>query len=300
MTDAADTSESARISEPPIAVTGVTGTVGRLVAEHLAEAGVALLLLARTPANAPHLPLSTVASFSYDDRATSTAALQGTQLLLMVSAAEDEHRLDQHRSFVDAAVAAGVEHIVYTSFFAAAPDATFTLGRDHYATEEYIKASGMSWTFLRDNFYIDFMDNLVGEDGVIRGPAGDGRVALVTRADVAAVAATVLQHPGEHRNATYNLTGPESLTMTEVAEILSAARGSEVTFHNETLDEAYESRKKWGAPGWQNDAWVSTYTAIASGEVAEVSGDVERVTGRRPSTLAEFLSRSSPGSRVTE
>jgi NAD(P)H dehydrogenase (quinone) len=293
MTEAAnvpDVPNSSNTPGTPIAVTGVTGTVGRLVAEQLAQAGVPLLLLARTPAKAPRLPLSTVRAFSYDDRDTSTAALQGIRLLLMVSAAEDEHRLEQHLAFVDAAVAAGVEHIVYTSFFAAAPDATFTLGRDHYATEEYIKASGMIWTFLRDSFYIDFMDYLVGEDGVIRGPAGDGRVALVTRADVAAVAAEVLQHPHDHQNATYNLTGPEALTMTEVAEILSAARGTEVTFHNETLDEAYESRAKWGAPDWQNDAWVSTYTAIASGEVAEVSGDVERVTGQRPRTLSQFLS----------
>jgi NAD(P)H dehydrogenase (quinone) len=289
MIEPTDGAEVSVTEDSAIAVTGVTGAVGRLVAERLADAGVPLLLLARTPAKAPQLPLSTVAPFSYDDRAASTAALQGTRLLLMVSAAEDEHRLDQHRAFIDAAVAAGVEHVVYTSFFGAAPDATFTLGRDHWATEEYIEASGMTWTFLRDSFYIDFMNMLVGEDGVIRGPAGDGRVALVTRADVAAVASEVLQHPDQHRNVTYNLTGPEALTMAEIAEVLSATRGSTVTFHNETLEEAYESRAKWGAPDWQNDAWVSTYTAIASGEVADVSGDVERVTGQRPRTLAEFL-----------
>ena len=273
----------------PIAVTGVTGAVGGMVARHLADAGLPLLLLARTPAKAPQLPLSSVAQVSYDDRELSTAALRGTRLLLMVSAAEDEHRLDQHRAFIESAAAAGVEHIVYTSFQAAAADATFTLGRDHFATEQLITASGMTWTFLRDSFYIDFMDALVGEDGVIRGPAGDGRVAIVTRGDVAAVAAAVLQHPERHQNVSYNLTGPEALTMTEVASILSTARGSEVTFHNESVPEAYASRAKWGAPDWQNDAWVSTYTAIASGEVADVSGDVEAVTGRRPRTLAEFL-----------
>ena len=273
----------------PIAVTGVTGAVGGMVARHLADAGLPLLLLARTPAKAPQLPLSSVAQVSYDDREMSTAALHGTRLLFMVSAAEDEHRLDQHRAFIESAAAAGVEHIVYTSFQAAAADATFTLGRDHFATEQLITASGMTWTFLRDSFYIDFMDALVGEDGVIRGPAGDGRVAIVTRGDVAAVAAAVLQHPERHQNVSYNLTGPEALTMAEVASILSIARGSEVTFHNESLPEAYASRAKWGAPDWQNDAWVSTYTAIASGEVADVSGDVEAVTGRRPRTLAEFL-----------
>ena len=75
----------------------------------------------------------------------------------MVSAAESADRLDEHKAFVDAAAEAGVRHIVYTSFCAAAPDCTFTLGRDHYATEQHIRASGMDWTFLRDNFYLDFL-----------------------------------------------------------------------------------------------------------------------------------------------
>lgn len=277
------------ISIPPVAVTGSTGFVGRAVAGLLADAGRPLTLLVRRPENAPRLPDSTVARCSYDDAEASVAALRGVQTLFMVSAAEDERRRDQHRTFVDAAVAAGVEHIVYTSFLGAAPDATFTLARDHYATEEHIKASGTGWTFLRDNMYTDFMEELVGEDGVIRGPAGDGRVSIVTRRDVAAVAAVVLQDPAAHRDATYDVTGPEALTMAEIAAILGAARGTPVVFHDETLEEAYSSRARWGAPAWQNDAWVSTYTAIAAGELATVSADVEAVTGRRPQTLAEFL-----------
>ena len=80
----------------------------------------------------------------------------------MVSAAENETRLDEHRAFVDAAADAGVEHVVYVSFFGAAPDATFTLARDHFATEEHIKASGMAWTFLRDNLYLEFTEAMVG------------------------------------------------------------------------------------------------------------------------------------------
>lgn len=273
-----------------IAVTGATGVVGRLTAEHLAAAGFPLLLLARTPARLTPLPGSTVAEFSYDDSAASIAALRGIRTLFMVSAAEDADRRRQHRTFIDAAAEAGVEHIVYTSFQGAAPDATFTLARDHHAAEEQIRASGMAWTFLRDSLYLDFMEYLVGDDGVIRGPAGDGRVAAVARADVAAVAAEALAHPDRHRNVTYELTGPEALTMTEIAAILTATRGRPVTFHDETLEEAHESRAKWNAPAWQNDAWVSTYTAIAAGELAHVSDDVRRVTGRTPLSLAEYLS----------
>ncbi|MCU1575271.1 MAG: nucleoside-diphosphate sugar epimerase [Micrococcaceae bacterium] len=274
---------------PPIAVTGSTGGVGGRVARHLADAGLAQRVLVRTPEKAPALPASFIHQVTYADKGAAVAALSGTELLFMVSGAESPDRLDQHRTFVDAAVEAGVRHIVYTSFAGAAPDAVFTLGRDHFATEEHIRQSGLTWTFLRDNLYIDFLEALVGEDGVIRGPADGGRVAAVARADVAAVAAIVLQDPGSHANRSYDLTGPEALTLTDVADILSAALQRPVQFHNETLEEAYASRAKWNAPRWQVDAWVSTYTAIAAGEVAAVSDSVQVLTGRPALSLAQYL-----------
>ncbi|MBF4629653.1 SDR family oxidoreductase [Clavibacter michiganensis subsp. phaseoli] len=272
-----------------IAVTGVTGAVGGAVARGLADAGLPQRLLARSPARAPRLPGAAVHEAAYGDHDASVAALTGVTTLLMVSAAEDEHRLAQHVAFVDAAAEAGVRHVVYTSFAGAAPDATFTLARDHHATEERIRASGMAWTFLRDAFYIDFVSQLVGEDGVIRGPAGEGRVAAVTRADVAEVAATILRDPEPHAGAAYELTGPEALTMGEIAATVAAAEGRAVTYRDETLEEARASRAVWGAPEWQLDAWISTYTAMAAGEMGHVSGDVERILGRRPTSLAEFL-----------
>lgn len=147
----------------------------------------------------------------------------------------------------------------------------------------------MSWTLLRDNFYMDVIPHFVGDDDVLRGPAGDGRCSLVSRDDVARVAATVLENPDAHAARTYDLTGPEALTMTDVAEALTRSWGRPVRFHNETIDEAYESRRAWPAEQWEYDAWVSTYTAIASGDLAPVSGDVEAVAGRAPMTFAEYL-----------
>ncbi len=276
---------------PTLAVTGSTGVLGGMVARQLATLGVAQRLLARTPSKAPQVPGASAVAFSFADRSASIAALAGVKTLLMVSAAESADRLDQHRTFVDAAAEAGVQHVVYTSFCAAAPDSIFTLGRDHYGTEQHIKSSGLEYTFLRDNFYLDFMPMLVGEDGVIRGPAGEGRVSVVARADVARAAVAVLQDPGAHRHASYDLTGPESLTLAEVAELLTAHRGTPVRYHEETVPEAYESRGSYGAPDWQLDAWVSTYTAIASGDVAAVSPHIEQLTGRRPLSLAGFLAQ---------
>ena len=276
-----------------LAVTGATGVVGGLVAADLAARGIPQRLLVRTPTKAPQLAGSTVHPVEYGDRDAARAALEGVETLFMVSAAESADRLDQHRTFIDAAAEAGVEHVVYTSFVAAAPDAVFTLARDHFATEEHLRASGMRWTFLRDSFYIDFMEALVGEDGAIRGPAGDGRVAVVARVDVARTAATILAAPAEHAGHTYELTGPEALSLTEVAAIITAVRGTQVSFVDETLDEAYASRAGYGAPGWQVDAWVSTYTAIASGDMAAVSRDVEAIAGTLPRSLEAFL-RDTP------
>ncbi|WP_426595550.1 SDR family oxidoreductase [Cellulomonas sp. McL0617] len=274
-----------------IAVTGATGAVGRLVAEELAGHGILARLVVRDPAGArlPAVAAAGVRRADYADAVAGRAALAGVDVLFMVSATESADRLDVHRTFVDAAADAGVRHIVYTSFLGASPDATFTLARDHWATEEHIRASGMTFTFLRDGFYLDFLPDLVGPDGVIRGPAGTGRVAAVARADVARSAVAVLRSPDEHRGAAYDLTGPDALSLTEVAAILTEATGTDVRFHDETIEEAYASRASYGAPRWQVDSWVSTYTAIAAGELARTSDAVRTLTGRRPTSLRELL-----------
>lgn len=275
--------------ENPVAVTGATGALGGRVARLLADRGVRQRLLVRDPDRAPELPGAEVAQVAYGDQEATRAALDGVKTLFMVSAKESATRREEHRAFIAAAAAAGVEHIVYTSFMAAAPDAVFTHGRDHDEAEHLIKGSGMSWTLLRDNFYMDIVPHFVGEDDVLRGPAGDGRCSLVSRADVARVAATVLENPRAHAGRTYDLTGPEALTMTEMAEALTRAWGRPVRFHNETIEEAYESRRAWPAEQWEYDAWVSTYTAIASGDLSGISDDVQAVTGQAPMTFAQYL-----------
>lgn len=272
-----------------LAVTGSTGALGGMVARGVAASGAAPVLIVRSAARAPELPGAEIREASYGDVAASGLALSGVDTLFMVSASESADRLVQHRNFVIAAAEAGVKHIVYTSFVGASPDCTFTLGRDHATTEDYIRQTGMDFTLLRDNFYLDFFQSLPGEDGVIRGPAADGRVAGVARSDVARVALEVLRDPVAHRGAVYDLTGPEALTLTEVAQTISRVRGTEVRFEDETLDDAYESRAVYDAPRWQTDAWVSTYTAIAAGELAAVSPDVERITGRAPLSLEQLL-----------
>lgn len=274
---------------PDLAVTGSTGQLGGLVAKILADAGQPQRLLVRDAVRAPDLPGAVPVVSTYADPVLARSSLEGVKILFMVSASEAEDRLQTHFAFVEAAAAAGVRHVVYTSFFGASADCTFTLGRDHYATEERIKASGLDYTFLRDNFYLDFLPLLTGEDGVIRGPAGDGVMAAVTRGDIARCAAAVLLNPAVHAGRTYDLTGPEDISLERAAQLLTEGTGRNISYHNETVEEAYASRASYGAPPWQLDAWVSTYTAIANGELAGPTSDVYGLTGREPQGLADFL-----------
>ncbi|SEP78051.1 SDR family oxidoreductase [Microlunatus flavus] len=271
-----------------LAVTGSTGHVGGRVARALAPAVDRLVV--RDASRAPRLDGDPeVVEAAYDDAAASERALRGVDVLFMVSGAESPVRRAQHRTFIEAAARAGVRHLVYTSFAGAAPDAVFTLGRDHHDAEEAVRGSGMAWTFLRDSFYADFFPMFADEEGVIRGPAGEGRVAAVARADVADVAVEVLRDPAAHTGATYTLTGPEAFTVREACERMTVALGRPFSYVPETLDEAYASRRRWSTEQWQLDAWVSTYLAFASGDLAAVSPDVERITGHPPRTLEQSL-----------
>ena len=273
-----------------IAVTGATGGVGGRVARRLSDAGVAQRLVVRDPARAPELAGAEMAVAEYGDAESVRRALDGVETLFFVSASESADRLDRHRTVVESAVAAGVPRIVYLSFLNADPQATFTLARQHHATEGFVRASGARFTFLRDGLYADFLPMMAGADRVIRGPAGGGAASVVARDDIADVAVAVLLGDG-HDGLTYDITGPQALTVAEMAGELSRACGQPVSYVDETLAEAYASRAHYGAPDWQVDAWVSTYTAIASGELAAVTDTVRRVAGHDATPLAEVLRR---------
>jgi NAD(P)H dehydrogenase (quinone) len=274
-----------------IAITGASGALGSRVAARLAERGVPLRLVVRDPARAPRLEGAEVAvAAGYGDGEAMRRALQGASTMLFVSAGEAEHRVPLHTTAVDAAVAAGVERIVYTSFVGAAPDCTFTFARDHFHTEEHIRGTGVGHTFLRDSIYLDYVPLFALPEGVIRGPAADGRFAAVARDDVADVAAAVLTDEG-HDGETYDVTGPEAFTMAEAAAEISRATGGPVAFEDETLEQARASRAPSGAPGWEIEGWVTTYAAIAAGELDVVSDTVERIAGHPPTGLAEWLQR---------
>ncbi|HLP74156.1 MAG TPA: NmrA family NAD(P)-binding protein [Bacteroidales bacterium] len=145
-----------------------------------------------------------------------TADLDDVETLFLVPVHERVDRVAVQVAVVDSAVAAGVRHIIYASFLNTSPTATFTLSRDHYATEQHIRASGAAFTFLRASAYLEVAHYLLGADDVIRGPAGTGRVAFVGKDDMADVAVTVLVDPSPHVGATYDLTGPMAVSLYEL------------------------------------------------------------------------------------
>lgn len=272
-----------------IGITGVTGKLGSYVADLVDQPGIASIHLARSPERAKFYSSAEIRRISYANTPEVVEALKGIDTLLMVSARESPERVKDHKEFLDAAKLAGVEHIVYTSFYGAGEKATFTLSRDHAQTEAYIKELGFTYTFLRDNFYLDFLIDIALENGEIRGPAGSGKVSAVARKDTSSVAVEILLNPKEWENQTLNLTGPEELSMEEIVALLSKETGNAITYVDESVEEAYESRKKWPAQNWEYDAWVSTYTAIKAGEQDGVSTDVEKVLGRPAMSLIDVL-----------
>lgn len=273
-----------------IGITGVTGNLGSKVAQLLiSEQGISARHLARNPQRAALYDNAELVQAAFENSLEAVEALKGIDVLLMVSASESPNRLQQHFAFLDAAHEAGVKHIVYTSFYNAATEATFTLARDHAKTEKYIKERGFTYTFLRDNFYLDFFLDLCLNNGEIRGPAGNGKVSAVARQDVSEVATTILAKPDKWKNQLLNMTGPADLSMADIVHFVSEQKGEIIPYIDESIEEAYASRKAWPAQDWEYDAWVSTYTAIKEGKQAGVSSDIERVLGRPATSLEQLV-----------
>ena len=278
---------------PTLAMTGSTGAVGGRAARGLAAAGIPQRLIVADVFRAPDLegavPVEVSDYGSYDEM---RAALEGVQTLFLVSFREAADRLQRHFRAVDAAADAGVERIVYLSFLEASPDSTFKLGRQHHATEEHIRGKDLAFTFLRSSFYADFVPFFTGDDGVIRAPAGNGAVSWVSRDDIGDTVVAAVQTDAYDGQALEN-TGPAALDFHETAAVLSRVIGRDVPYVDETEEEAWESRRPTGAPDWEIEGWVSSYLAVAKGELSRVSDTVERLTGHPPVDLETFL-RANP------
>jgi NAD(P)H dehydrogenase (quinone) len=305
-----------------LAVTGATGQIGRRVAARLALLGLPQRLIVRDPSRTPRFPGADIFQVSsYGDPIAMGKALSGVETMFLVSAQEvmgvikqsEDHnlampyydRLHQHICAVSAAAAVGVQRVVYLSFLNAAPDATFILAREHFRTEEFVRSTGVAFTFLRQGLYMDNVPQHVMSDDVIRAPAGQGRVAWIARDDIADVVVAVMTGNG-HEGQTYNLTGPEALTMEETAELLSAVIGRRILYQALTPHEARIHRNMSrmidheiarqtttgrGITEPELEGWISHYLQIATGEAGPVCDSVPRLAGHPAQSLPDYLEK---------
>ena len=278
-----------------IVVTGATGHLGHLIVEALLRDGVAPTDIVAGGRNLSKLDdLATrgvrVATIDYNDPSTLYAALAGADTLMLVSASEPGKRVEQHKAAIDAAVAAGVTRIVYTS----APHATTShliLAPEHKGTEELIAASGIPATILRNGWYTENYVRSVPQvtaTGSLVSSVGDGRVASASRQDYADAAAVVLTTDG-HEGKVYELSGDVAWTQEDLAAAISELTGTPVTYSPKTTEEHAAILKSAGL----DDGTIFFVTTLDSntsdGLLAETSGDLARLIGRPTTPLREGL-----------
>lgn len=273
-----------------ILVTGASGHVGGRVAELLAEDDQNLRLMTRSPEEVSVPDSGEVIRGDYAEPETLDAAFADVDVAFIVSGyAKPGRRAELHGNAIDAAARAGVEHVVYLSAQGASPDSEFPMSRDHHQTEQHLEESGLSFTVLRDNLYLDIVPEMFGDDGVLRGPGGHGKVAWVSREDVARTVAAALTNPSDAAGI-HDVTGPEALSLSETAVKMSALVDRSLEYEDETVEEARAWRSEFDVPDWEVDTWVGSYLAIAAGEFAETSDTVRHLTGRPPYGLDEYFS----------
>jgi NAD(P)H dehydrogenase (quinone) len=277
------------------AVTGASGQFGRLAVSGLIESGVApgdIVAIVRTPSKVADLAAQgvQVRTADYSDPSTLASALAGVDDLLLVSGSEVGQRVAQHVNVIDAAKAAGVSRIVYTSA-PRADTSELVLAPEHKATEEALRASGITFTILRNGWYIE---NYLGQldqyaaAGEIVGAAGDGLVSGATRADFAAAAVAALTQPG-HENAVYELGGAPAFTMTDLAAALSEATGTTIVYRDVTPDENTAILESVGLDAGTAGFVTALDVATKRGDLYIETGDLQRLLGRDSTPLAEAV-----------
>lgn len=275
-----------------ILITGATGTTGREVVAELRRLGArGVRALVRDPARAGFIREAGFEPVAGDFERPETfgAALEGVERALLLTPPTPD-TVAHHREFIMAAAAEGVRHVVKLSAFGADADAPEGFGRWHGRAENLLKTSGLKWTLLRPNF---FMQNLLGQapqiaaTGSIFQPVGDARASFIDVRDIAAVAARALTEEG-HEGQTYTLTGPEALSYYEVAEKLSEAAGRTITYVPVSPEQFRAGALGAGLPEWLVSALERLNEMFVSGRTAEVTDAARRVGRREPTTFEQF------------
>ncbi len=282
-----------------ILVTGATGHLGSQTIDFLLKktAPANLAALVRNPEKAAALREKGVEIRigNYDDYASLVKAFQGIDKLYFVSGSDIAARSAQQQNVVNAAKEAGVKHVVYTSFQRKTEDGTSPIAfvaDVHLKTEQWLKASGIPYTIMKHGLYADmlpmFMGEKVIEQGLIYQPAGDGKAAFTLRKDMAEVGAVVLTSNG-HENKEYNIVGNKAWSYTEIAELLTEITGKTIRYVSPSIEEFINTLTAVGVPEEYAGFFAAFAKSIEAGEFEDTSSDFERLVGRKPAQLPDFL-----------
>jgi NAD(P)H dehydrogenase (quinone) len=274
-----------------IGVTGATGQLGRLVVEKLKQkvAAASVVALVRNPEQAADLGVEARA-FDYTQPEALVASLKGIDKLLLISGNEIGQRLPQHKAVIEAAKQAGVKQITYTSILHA-DSSPLGLAGEHLATEVALKASGLTYTILRNGWYTE---NYTGSAkgavgaGAFIGNAGDGKIASAARVDYAEAAVVVLAGEG-HENKTYELAGDEAYTLTELAAEISRQTGKTVPYNNLTETQYADILKSFGLPVGLAEMLADSDTGASKGGLFDDTKQISALIGRPTTPLAKVL-----------
>lgn len=277
-----------------IAITGATGQLGQQVFANLLNTTAAnqLVAVVRNPAKAEALSQKgvVVRQADYGDEAALTRALQGVDKLLIISSSEVGQRAPQHRNIINAAKAAGVKFIAYTSLLHA-DTSPLGLADEHVATEKMLADSGIPFALLRNGWYTE---NYLAsappalEHGVFIGAAGEGKIASATRADYAAAAARVITEDG-HAGKVYELAGDHGWTLSELAAELAKQSGKNVVYQNLSQADFAAALKSVGLPAGLADMLADSDVGASKSGLFDDSHTLSKLIGRPSTSLAESV-----------
>ncbi|ATX90625.1 SDR family oxidoreductase [Citrobacter portucalensis] len=277
-----------------IAITGATGLLGQHVIESLLKTVPAsqIVAIVRNPAKATALSQQgiTVRQADYSDEAAFTTALQGIDKLLLISSSEVGQRAPQHRNVINAAKAAHVKFIAYTSLLHA-DTSPLGLADEHVATEKMLAESGIAYALLRNGWYTEnYLASAPAalEHGVFIGAAGEGKIASATRADYAAAAARVISEDG-HSGKTYELAGDAGWTLSQLAAELAKQSGKKVVYQNLSEADFAAALKGVGLPVGLADMLADSDTGASKGGLFDDSHTLSKLIGRPTTSLADSV-----------
>lgn len=279
-----------------ILVTGATGTVGSEVVRQLSDMEVGCRALIHTPAKALGIarPNVEIAYGDLDNIISLEKAMEGVDKLFLLSPSS-QRQLELETNAVETAARAGVKHIVKLSVLGASPFTPIILGRWHWESEKMIEQSGIPFTFVRPTFFMsnirEYIQTAIAE-GKLYAPMKDGTLNFIAPEDIASVAVAALTRE-RHEDKFYEITGPEELTMRQIAEKLSAVIGKPVEYVDIPIEAAQQAAIDSGLPDWLVDDMLWYYRYFSERIGSQITSIVYRVTGREPMSFDTWLEKHS-------